>query len=128
MIYLDTSVALAQLFAEDRRPPAALWNETLVSSRLLEYELWSRIHARRLGEPLGTGARRLVSGIGLIELVPAVLARALKPFPRPVGTLDGLHLASVEFLRGLRQEVALATYDVRMAAVAEELGIPLYRL
>lgn len=41
MIYLDTSVALAHLLAEDRRPPEALWDETLVSSRLLEYELWT---------------------------------------------------------------------------------------
>ena len=38
MIYVDTSVALAHLFAEDRRPPASFWTETLVSSRLLEYE------------------------------------------------------------------------------------------
>ena len=36
MIYLDTSVALAHLLAEDRVPPDALWDETLVSSRLLE--------------------------------------------------------------------------------------------
>lgn len=41
MIYVDTSVALAELLAEDRRPGEHFWNETLVSSRLLEYELWS---------------------------------------------------------------------------------------
>ena len=41
MIYLDTSVALAHLLAEDRRPPDALWKESLVTSRLLEYELWT---------------------------------------------------------------------------------------
>ena len=28
MIYLDSSVALAQLLAEDRLPPPALWQET----------------------------------------------------------------------------------------------------
>jgi hypothetical protein len=43
VIYLDTSVVLAQLLAEDRRPPAALWTEVLVSSRLLEYELATRL-------------------------------------------------------------------------------------
>ena len=48
MIYLDTSVALAQLFGETRRPPADLWSQPLVSSRLLEYELWTRVHARRV--------------------------------------------------------------------------------
>jgi len=39
VIYLDTSVALAQLLSEDRLPPDRLWSETLVSSRLLEYEI-----------------------------------------------------------------------------------------
>jgi len=37
LIYLDSSVALAQLFGEGRSPPEALWQEPLVSSRLLEY-------------------------------------------------------------------------------------------
>jgi hypothetical protein len=46
VIYLDTSVALAQLLAEDRLPAERIWDEQLVSSRLLEYELWNRLHAR----------------------------------------------------------------------------------
>ena len=46
MIYIDTSVALAQRFAKDVRPPAWLWAETLVTSRLLEYELWTRVNGR----------------------------------------------------------------------------------
>ena len=41
-----------------------------------------------------------------------------------VRTLDALHLASIEFLRGQRQEVTLASYDLRMLAVARKLGIP----
>ena len=40
--------ALAHLLAEDRRPPASLWSETLVASRLLEYEIRTRLHARDL--------------------------------------------------------------------------------
>lgn len=46
MVYLDTSAALAHLLAEDRVPPDSLWDQPLVSSRLLEYELWNRLHAR----------------------------------------------------------------------------------
>ncbi len=49
MIYLDTSVVLAQILADDRAPPEDLWEEPLVTSRLLQYEVWTRIHARRLG-------------------------------------------------------------------------------
>ena len=126
MIYLDTSVALAHLLSEDRIPPEAIWDEPLVSSRLLEYELWIRIHARRLGESHGELVRLLVGRLALLELAPPVLARALEPFPTPVRTLDALHLASIEFLRGQGQVVQLATYDRRMREASQALSIPLY--
>jgi hypothetical protein len=48
MIYLDSSVALAYLLAEDRYPSNALWDQSVVSSRLLECEVWNRIDARRI--------------------------------------------------------------------------------
>jgi predicted nucleic acid-binding protein len=128
MIYLDTSVALAHLLAEDRAPPAALWQEQLIASRLLEYELWNRIHARGLGRSHGEEARLLIGRVALIELAPAVLARALEPFPVPLRTLDALHLASLEFLRERAQTVELATYDERMLAAARALRIPLFAL
>ena len=77
MIYLDSSVALAHLLVEDRVPPAALWGEPLVSSRLLEYELWTRIHARRLGLSHGDMVRALLGRVALLEFAAPVLARAL---------------------------------------------------
>ena len=39
MIYVDTSVVVAQLLAEDRCPPEDLWTATPISSRLTEYEI-----------------------------------------------------------------------------------------
>jgi hypothetical protein len=39
-----------------------------------------------------------------------------------------LHLASIEFLRSRRIAVHLATYDRRMAAVAQAPAIPLVPL
>ena len=125
MIYLDTSVALAHLLAEDRCPPLSLWEEPLVSSRLLEYEVWTRIHARRLVASHSEPARLLLARVALLELAPTVLARALDPFPVPVPTLDALHLASLEFLRGQGQKVRLASYDERLIEAAARLGIPL---
>ena len=50
MIYLDSSVALAYLLAEDRYPTNALWDQPVVSSRLLECEVWNHIKTRRLAE------------------------------------------------------------------------------
>ncbi|HUG52950.1 MAG TPA: PIN domain-containing protein [Vicinamibacteria bacterium] len=122
MIYLDASVALAHLLAEDRRPPATLWGQPLISSRLLQYEIWGRLHARRLGGSHGEAARELLGRVAMVELVPPVLARALEPFPIPVRTLDALHLATLQFLVAQRQEVALACYDERLTAAASALG------
>jgi hypothetical protein len=128
VIYLDTSVALAQLLAEDRSPPETIWRETLISSRLLQYEIWNRLHARGLGRSHGELARALIGRMALIELSPPVLARALEPFPTEVRTLDALHLASIQFLRASAQTVELATYDQRMVAAARALKIPLLPL
>lgn len=128
MIYLDTSVAIAHLLAEDRRPPDRLWTETLVSSRLLEYEVWTRLNARRLGGSHGEAARRLVERLAILEMLPDVLARAIAPFPAPLRTLDALHLASIEFLRERGQKVQLASYDDRQLAAARSLGITVFSI
>jgi predicted nucleic acid-binding protein len=123
MIYLDTSVALAHLLAEDRSPSTRLWSETLVSSRLLEYELWTRVHARNLMKTHAEAVRALLGRVALLELAPPVLARALERFSVPLRTLDALHLASAEFLRQNGQHVELASYDARMLDAARGLGI-----
>jgi len=128
LIYLDTSVALAHLLAEDRRPPDSLWQQPLVASRLLEYELWTRLNARRLGGSHGELARRLLERLSVLEMLPNVLARALEPFPAPVRTRDALHLASIEFLRRRGQSVDLASYDERLTVAARALGIPIAAL
>jgi len=128
VIYLDTSVVLAQLLSEDRVPPARLWAEPLIASRLLQYELWNRIHARGLAASHGAAVRQTLAQIAFLELTPHVLARALEPFPCPVRTLDAIHLASAEFLRGQRQDVSLATYDDQMAEAAKRMKIPLFSL
>lgn len=128
MIYLDTSVALAHILAEERVPPAALWQEPLTCSRLIECEMWARIHALNLASSHGDEVRALLARVALVEMSPLVLARALEPFPRPVRTLDALHLASIEFLRARGQAMELASYDERLVAAARELRIPIREL
>jgi predicted nucleic acid-binding protein len=127
MIYLDTSVALAHLLAEDRHPADSLWAETVASSRLLEYELWNRVHARGLARSHADAVRALLARVALLELAPPVLVRALEPFPAKVRTLDALHLASAEFLRAQGQKVELASYDDRMLDVARRMNLPISR-
>jgi hypothetical protein len=78
LIYLDTSVALAHLLGENRCPPPSLWDKELVSSRLFEYEIWTRIHARGLTVTHSEAARQLLDLVAFVEMI-------LPPYPnRPV--------------------------------------------
>jgi PIN domain len=125
LIYLDASVALARVFAEDRRPPDSLWSERLISSRLLEYELWNRFYGSHLTAPHDEDVKELLSTVSLFELSEPVLFRALEPFPIRVRTLDALHLSTALFAIDQGQKLELATYDDRMLAAAKALKIPI---
>ena len=123
MIYLDSSVALAHLLTEERRPPDSLWAEPLVSSRLLEFEL---LNVLRVGGFLRSHealARELLSRIGLLEAIPEVITFS-KLGSAKTRTLDALHLASALFLLEHGADVRLASYDARMLQGARELRIP----
>ncbi|CAN5122246.1 hypothetical protein BH10PSE9_BH10PSE9_01440 [soil metagenome] len=128
MIYLDSSVALAHLLDENRSPPDSLWQLRVGSSQLLAYEVWNRLHAAGLADSHARSAEALLDDVAMLELSPRILARALKPFPTPVRTLDGLHLATMTFLEAEGEPVELASYDKRLNAAAEALGIRLYPL
>jgi predicted nucleic acid-binding protein len=125
VIYLDSSVALARLLSEPRQPHNDFWDQRITSSRLLEYEIWNRLNARGVGHEYEAEVQGLLARVVIVELTPAVLARALKPFPIAVRTLDGLHLASLEYLRAQAQAVALASYDERLLDAARAFGIPI---
>jgi predicted nucleic acid-binding protein len=123
VIYLDTSVALAQLLAEDRSPPPEFWLQDRITSRLLEYELWNAIHRRRLTKSHGEAARQMVESLAMAELSRDILRRAIEPFPTTVRTLDAIHLATVLFLRERGLQIELATYDRRMTEASRALDI-----
>jgi predicted nucleic acid-binding protein len=123
VIYIDSSVLLADLLAEPRSPPEALWDEDLASSRLLAYEVWNRIHANGLASSHGERMRGLLARISLTEMSQLVLTRALEPWPTPIRTLDALHLATIEYLRQAGEMIELASYDNRLLAAARSLGI-----
>jgi predicted nucleic acid-binding protein len=125
VIYLDTSVALAQLLAEDHSPPPEFWLQDLITSRLLEYELWNAIHRLRLAKSHSEAARQMVESLAMAELSRDILRRATDAFPATVRTLDALHLATALFLEERGIKVELATYDRRMIEAARALDIPL---
>ena len=127
MIYLDTSVALAHLLVEERRPRAELWDQPVIASRLLEYEVWVRLNRLTLTRAQEEAARGLLNRIALIEMIPDVVARAREEFPVHIRSLDAIHLASASFLINEGLHLELATYDERMRAAARKLKIPLYQ-
>jgi predicted nucleic acid-binding protein len=128
VIYVDSSVALARLLLEVRAPADRIWRQHLVSSRLLEYEVWNRIHAYGLTDSVGENTRALIGLVDIVEMTRSVLARALAPFPRPVRTLDALHLATAEYLYQQDGSLELGSYDENLKTAATALGIPLAEL
>jgi len=128
VIFLDSSVVLAQLLMESRRPPLGLWQERLASSRLLQYEVWNRIRAYAHRPSHEGEVRSTLARVYLIEMSEEVLARALQPFPVAVRTLDALHLSTALSLTAGGETVELASYDNRLIAAAHALGVPLAAL
>ncbi|MGA0598937.1 PIN domain-containing protein [Enterovirga sp. CN4-39] len=122
MIYLDSSVALADILTEARRPPRDFWQQPFASSRLLQLEVLNRLFARRAGPYRLRRAEDILDRVELLELTEHAVARALQPFPVPVRTLDGLHLAAMSFLRERGAPLTLASYDARLIAAAQALG------
>jgi predicted nucleic acid-binding protein len=127
-VYLDSSVVLAQVLAEDRRPPESLWAEHLISSRLLDYESRNRLKHLRIADTHGDVLREILSRVTKLELLEAVVAEPLDATPPTLRTLDAIHLASMRFLMDEGQTVRLATYDRRLAAAATDAGVALYPL
>lgn len=124
MIYLDSSVALSEILQEKRRPDPDFWQRRLFASRLLEFEVSNRLHAYGAGQFSHTRAHDILDSLILLDMSRDVLARALSPFPIPVRTLDGLHLAAAHRIREQGIPVELASYDARLLAAAEAMGIP----
>lgn len=122
MIYLDSSIALAHILSQDRRPPTSFWDHPVTSSRLLQYEVWNRLHAYGVNPGRHGKARTILRRVGYQEMTGQVLVRALMPLPLAVRTLDGLHLATMEHLRITGVPVTLASYDIRRLAAAEAMG------
>jgi hypothetical protein len=128
VIYVDSSVLLADVLAESRSPPEALWEAELASSRLLAYEVWNRIHGNGLSESHSERADALLARINVTEMSREALARAFEPWPTALRTLDALHLATIDFLLRQGETIELASYDKRMLAAARALDIPIAAL
>ena len=78
--------------------------------------------ALRAGAYREQRAEDVLEGVQYVEMTEAALARALRAFPVPVRTLDGLHLATMDHLRERGIPMTLASYDARLVAAALAMG------
>ena len=122
--YLDASAVVKLLVREAEttalRRRLKDWPHR-VSSALLRVELLRTV--RRAGLPrLMEGARRHLARIDLIRLDDDLLERAAAIEPATGRSLDAIHLATALSLGS--DLAAVVTYDARMSAAAQALGLP----
>jgi hypothetical protein len=123
LIYLDSSVALAQVLSENRRPPNDFWDLELISSRLLQYELWATAHRIGRAKALAPGIEAVSSLMTFVEMTPEVLESVQEGFGRHIRALDAIHLATMRFLNDQQLPLQLASYDRRMVTAAVNMGL-----
>lgn len=67
--------------------------------------------------------RRFSQRCHVVDITPAILARARRPFPiEPLRTLDAIHVATIESIEEDPSSVAVVTRDRRIADNARAMG------
>ena len=126
--YVDSSVLLRVILGEPDQLHGWVAIEP-ISSALLRVECLRAVERyRRMGviDDATVADRRramldAVKRFQLVDLSPAVLARAADPFPVHVATLDALHLATALEVRAEQGDIEFATHDRRLAEAARAL-------
>lgn len=130
-VYLDSSFVIRRLLGVGR--PAAFWGkwEKAFASTLMRTECVRAANRLRLGGKLDDAARaRLGSWIetvcGAVTQVPVtdeILKRAGEAYPVDVGTLQAIHLATMQELEAVcGVKCVLASDDAGLVQAAVALG------
>lgn len=132
-VYADASVILRIVLGEPEPVPEWRGFEGVIASDLAQVESFRTLdrmrHSGRIPtERFESFRDKVVEIFGDVELVSVdrlILSRASEPLPAPLGTLDGIHLATALLWRESRgQELTLATHDRQLAQVARLMGLP----
>ncbi len=131
IVYLDSTVVLRQLLGKGERWTGwGKWDKAYASV-LLRTECCraaNRLRAEgKLNDAqrakLGKWIESVCSCVTTVPLTDEILCRAAEPFPVNVGTLQGLHLATMLELKAARGiSCAVATDDRGLLLAAESLG------
>jgi uncharacterized protein len=125
MIYLDSSAAVKLVHAEAESQALRDWLEERadtgwISSVLVEVETY-RALARYAPGAL-TRVPQVLDLIDLVDLTPAVRARAQAVGPVTIRSLDAIHLATALHIHG--QLIAFVAYGSRLCEAARTAGLP----
>lgn len=133
-LYLDSSVVLRAILGEPGLLPQWRQVERAVSSELLRLECLRTIDRARLRlrlpdsevASIRSSLLDLLSSFDLLPLDPAILFRAVEPFPTTLGSLDAIHLASALHAKTLIPDLELATHDLELATAASATGFRVF--
>jgi len=128
--YVDSSVLLRIVLGQPghlREWPSI---ERGIASALIEVESLRTIDRLRVAGQLDVreaaerseAVFRVLEELELIALTPAVLRRAAQPLGVPLGSLDAIHLGSMELWREVHGELLVATHDAELAMAARASG------
>ncbi|WP_435110072.1 type II toxin-antitoxin system VapC family toxin [Nocardiopsis synnemataformans] len=126
MICLDTSAAIKLVRAEDESPILKTWlaergGTPLVASALLQVELPRAL--RRSAPDLVEYAIPVMDRIGFYDIDETVRSVAASYSDPMLRSLDAIHLATADV--AYRDHLtAFVTYDKRLLAAAEQVGLP----
>jgi hypothetical protein len=129
--YLDSSVVLRRLLGQPRALPEWRQLRRCVSSRLTEVECLRTLDRLRLERAideltltrLREATHHVLGATEIVEITRTVLSRAAQPSPTALGTLDAIHMASVQMWSERRREtLVVATHDVALATAARAHG------
>jgi predicted nucleic acid-binding protein len=132
-VYIDSSVMLRRTLSQ----PGALTDVDWVSassSELLAVELrrtfdrlrLTRVMPKRKLAQLRDEVERNLAGIALVPLDRSVLKRAGEPFPKPLKTLDAIHLATALLLNNYEGGIVFLTHDRQLGVAALACGLAVY--
>ena len=124
-LYVDSS-ALVKLVQTERESAALRRYLRRQGSLVRATCALARVEVIRAVAPGGGGAvalaRRQLGRFHQLDLDRELLDRAAAlPATAPLRSLDAIHLAAAQTLPALR---AIVTYDIRMQAAAQALGLP----
>ncbi len=130
-VYLDSSFVIRQLLGV--RPECPFWGkwDKAYASTLMRTECYRAANLLRLSGKiddaqrarLGAWIEKVVSSVVQVPVTDAILRRAAETFPIAVGTLQGIHLATLLELQAARGiSCSIATDDTQLLQAATALG------